>query len=230
VIFDLKDPQKRAHILKTAILSLFLSMALDSDIGPCGPHSKMLFEASGRSIPMKSATAPSAGRFRRHEDLALQDAVRRLRASSWEAIAAHVPTRTAQQCRERWTHHLSVRPTDSPWTPAEDDLLWDKVAEIGPKWGRIARILQGRSDYQAKARWMMLFRARRLSCFRSGCQRYQFTTHKSRSEVAQTVKPDMTQAEAELLEGASIWDRLEVHLEQQWRDEDSWVLASGQWW
>jgi hypothetical protein len=182
--------------------------------------SKMLFEPGGWSIVIKSIR-PAVRRFHPCEDRALEDAVRRLGTASWEAIAAHVPARTARQCRERWIHHLSMGQRGSPWTPAEDDLLWDRVAEMGPKWGRIALMLQGKSDYQAKARWMTLFRGCRRNCFRSGCQRHIFAIHKRH--------PDMTHENAEMEDAASIWDHIALHMEQQWRDEDG-VEVAGQWW
>jgi hypothetical protein len=111
-------------------------------------------------------TQPSRRRFSISEDRLLEQLVRELGASSWEQVAARLPYRSERQCRERWKHHLSAGKLDIPWTPDEDRLIWEKVDEIGPKWTHIAALLAGRSDYQAKARWLQLFGKRRRNCFR----------------------------------------------------------------
>jgi hypothetical protein len=95
-------------------------------------------------------------------------------------------------------------------------------------------MLQAKSDYQAKARWAMLFRSRRQKCFRSDCQCHKFRTHKNGSAIAGTVNGDAAQANAamekEMEDGNSIWDRLVLALEQQWRDDEGSLLALGRWW
>jgi hypothetical protein len=67
------------------------------------------------------------------EDALLRDAYVRVTAESmkdvvpWHKIAELVPTRTGKQCRERWIHHLRPHVDKSDWTPAEDQIIFNKV-------------------------------------------------------------------------------------------------------
>jgi hypothetical protein len=87
---------------------------------------------------------------------------------------------------------------------------------------------ESKSDDQAKVRLTTLFRSRRANCFRSVWQGHKFATHKKPSEVAETMKPDTAEGEAEMDEGGSIWDGMSLDLEQQWEDDAIGVFA-GPW-
>jgi hypothetical protein len=104
-------------------------------------------------------------RFTDSEDGLLNRLVEQLGTESWATIATGIPGRTARQCRSRWKHYLSGR-QDVAWTQDEDDLIEEKVAEIGAKWTRIGQLLKNRTDIEVKARWQYLYQKRRNSLFR----------------------------------------------------------------
>ena len=57
---------------------------------------------------------------------------------SWILVAAAVPGRTNDQCRERWLEHLNVT-TQVSWTMEEDKIIMDSVNELGNKWKEISK-------------------------------------------------------------------------------------------
>lgn len=107
-------------------------------------------------------------RFTKKEDRVLEQLVAEYGMSSWGPIAVCLPGRTSRQCRERWTNYLSrTAEREAPWTAEEDNLIWQKVDELGMKWTQISGMLKGRSSAQTKSRWSFMFRSRRNECFRA---------------------------------------------------------------
>jgi hypothetical protein len=157
---------------------------------------------------------PERRRFSASEDHLLEELIRELGTTSWEQVAARLPDRSGRQCRERWKHHLSLRKLMRPWTPDEDRLIWDKVDEIGPKWTKIAALLPGRSSYQAKARWLLLFRGQRRNCFRDA------STPRKRSYRRRTeLQSDGSKEEVQsVIEG--VWDCIDV----RGPEDDFWMF------
>ena len=96
-------------------------------------------------------------KFLPEEDSKLRQLVATYGANSWETIAKKMPGRNPRQCRERWKHYLSSSRGKSPWTPEEDQLLYEKMEEFGPKWTKIATFFNDRTDIQVKTRWMQRF-------------------------------------------------------------------------
>lgn len=122
-------------------------------------------------------------RFTKKEDQLLEQLVEHQGTSSWGPIAACLPGRTPRQCRERWTNYLSrAAEREAPWTAEEDNLIWQKVDELGMKWTQISRMLTGRSISQTKSRWGFMFRSRRNQCFRAA--------NKQRRLVPCQIQPD----------------------------------------
>jgi hypothetical protein len=87
------------------------------------------------------------------EDLRLSQLVQLYGCSKWERIAPFMNGRSARQCRERWRTVLSPGLTNGPWSHAEDELLVRLYREFGPKWSKIAKHFNGRSDCNVKNRW-----------------------------------------------------------------------------
>uniref|UniRef100_H3HDD6 Myb-like DNA-binding protein n=1 Tax=Phytophthora ramorum TaxID=164328 RepID=H3HDD6_PHYRM len=75
---------------------------------------------------------------------------------SWGEVAAHIPGRTAKQCRERWRNHLDPSINKSPFTPEEDNIIQEGFEKMGNRWTQIAELLPGRTEDAVKLRWKAL--------------------------------------------------------------------------
>jgi hypothetical protein len=102
----------------------------------------------------------SKAKFDAAEDGLLFDAVRRLGTANWRRIARLLPGRNARQCRERWNNYLSPELVNGEWSLAEDEILWNKYAELGPHWVAIAKLFPGRSKNSVRNRFLHLQRQR----------------------------------------------------------------------
>ncbi|CAI5747502.1 unnamed protein product [Peronospora destructor] len=89
------------------------------------------------------------------EDMTLEQMVLQ-GCHSWGEVAAHIPGRTAKQCRERWRNHLDPSINKSPFTPAEDGVIQDGFEKMGNRWTQIADLLPGRTEDAVKTRWKAL--------------------------------------------------------------------------
>ncbi len=49
---------------------------------------------------------------------------------NWGQVAAHIPGRTAKQCRERWCNHLDPRIKKGGWSAAEDATLMRLFSQV----------------------------------------------------------------------------------------------------
>uniref|UniRef100_A0A7S2TCJ0 Uncharacterized protein n=2 Tax=Sar TaxID=2698737 RepID=A0A7S2TCJ0_PROMC len=79
--------------------------------------------------------------------------------NSWVAIAAHIPGRTAKQCRERWSLNLDPDIKKGPWEEGEDELLLELHEKLGNKWAEISQYMNGRTENAVKTRYKSLARA-----------------------------------------------------------------------
>jgi len=77
------------------------------------------------------------GAWTEQEDDQLRKAVAGY-GTSWIQVAAAVPGRTNDQCRERWLEHLNAT-TQVSWTGEDDKILLDSVNELGNKWKEISK-------------------------------------------------------------------------------------------
>lgn len=73
--------------------------------------------------------------------------------NDWESVARLLSSRSARQCRDRWMYYLSPSNNLAPFTPDEDQLIVQKVNEMGKKWSQISKFFNGRSDNSIKNRW-----------------------------------------------------------------------------
>lgn len=75
---------------------------------------------------------------------------------NWREVAAHVGTKTAHQCQQRWKNTLNpdVLRIKGRWTTEEDTRLAELVKRHGTKnWRYIASHLRGRLPKQCRERW-----------------------------------------------------------------------------
>jgi hypothetical protein len=91
--------------------------------------------------------------FTPEEDVLLKTLVDHLGPKNWEAVCAYMPTRSARQCRDRYSNYLVDNLSIDPWSPDEDALILEKFRELGPRWVQIATFVNGRSGNQVKNRW-----------------------------------------------------------------------------
>jgi hypothetical protein len=75
------------------------------------------------------------------------------RFTTWIDIATQLPGRCARQCRDRWANYLCPGNKNAAWTASEDELLVEKVTEMGSHWSVIAKSFDGRSENNVKNRW-----------------------------------------------------------------------------
>lgn len=108
---------------------------------------------------MRNTRTPTRCRkkFLPEEDHRLRELVQKYGTNAWESVASEMPDRNVRQCRERWKHYLSSEQMNTPWTPEEDRILFEKIQELGPKWTKLTQYFNGRTDIQIKTRWMKKF-------------------------------------------------------------------------
>ncbi|OHT05994.1 Myb-like DNA-binding domain containing protein [Tritrichomonas foetus] len=108
-------------------------------------------------IQMKQPFKPHQ-KFTIEDDEKLRDLVKKFGDSNWLVVADHMPGRNSRQCRERWLNYLSPTLNNSEFTPEEDQLLNEKVEELGTRWVKIAKYFDRRTDQMVKNRYFMLKR------------------------------------------------------------------------
>jgi hypothetical protein len=127
----------------------------------------MTFEAPAVLVPANLMFALNARRkfvvaqrhgsgrhkFLKAEDDLLRELVELYGETNWTTISRYMHRRTARQCRERYKNYLSPRVRNRGWTPEEEELLAQKVRELGPRWAKIACYFEARSDVSVKNRW-----------------------------------------------------------------------------
>jgi hypothetical protein len=87
------------------------------------------------------------------EDQILEEGVETLGVSNWDEVAALVPNRTPEQCRDRWIRLSKQNPNRGrPWTEEEDRTLI-AARRRGDRWTVIAGLLQGRTEIQGQYRF-----------------------------------------------------------------------------
>jgi hypothetical protein len=115
-----------------------------------------LFSTMGLSSD-QARTHPPRQTFSFEEDMRLRALVARCPLGGWGEIAVLMGNRNIRQCRDRWKHYLSATKRNVPWTIMEDQSLFEKYTEWGPKWTRIAAFLGDRTDTEVKNRWLKRF-------------------------------------------------------------------------
>lgn len=92
-------------------------------------------------------------KFSPEEDIQLNRIISIYGPRKWDQIALSLPGRTGRQCRDRFQNYLKPSLTNGPWTRDEDQLLEQKVCELGQHWNKIAKFFIGRSSNNIKNRF-----------------------------------------------------------------------------
>jgi hypothetical protein len=109
--------------------------------------------------PSMNQSNKRAGAWSPDENIKLKDAVQTHGGNNWGVIAALVPSRTTQQCQDRWRNALdpNINPTTTragKWSEDEDIKLKDAVQTHGGKnWKEVAALVQSRTNSQCRKRW-----------------------------------------------------------------------------
>ena len=78
----------------------------------------------------------------------------------WTEVAKRMPGRSAKQCRERWTYHLSKPVTERVWTDKQDKIILMAVIKYKHRFEQIVKAklptLQGLTALAIKNRWKCL--------------------------------------------------------------------------
>lgn len=93
------------------------------------------------------------GSWKKAEDEKIIEFVKQYGTKNWTKLAGLLPGRIGKQCRERWRNHLDPSVNRNPWTPEEDQLLFQLHSIHGNRWVKIAERMSGRSDNCIKNRW-----------------------------------------------------------------------------
>ncbi len=89
------------------------------------------------------------------EDQKLAELAKLYKGKRWDTVAEGVSglagaTKTAKQCRERWHNHLNPTMIAHPWSPDEEDQLFELHRKVGNRWSDLARMMKGRTDNSIK--------------------------------------------------------------------------------
>ncbi|CEP19059.1 hypothetical protein [Parasitella parasitica] len=141
-------------------------MMLSKAVADHGPHRWTLVS---KLIPGRTAVQCSTrwfgalnpnilkGKWSKHEDLALTEAVRYFQSISsnipWNRVAENIPHRTGIQCQARWTEALDPAVRKGRWHPEEDKQLNAAIAKYGCCWIRVASMIPTRTQRQCRTRW-----------------------------------------------------------------------------
>lgn len=105
--------------------------------------------------------AKTKRKFTQEEDALLTSLVEKY-GEDWDNVSSHMPTRNARQVRDRYVNYLSPDVRMEPFTLEEDELIVEKINEIGPRWILMKKYFKGRSDIALKNRWLIVERKIRL--------------------------------------------------------------------
>ena len=112
---------------------------------------------------MRSSMIKLKKKFTQEEDLKLTEYVNTYGTSNWNVIAHHYGNRSARQLKDRWFNYLDPRVDLHEWTSEEEELLLEKLAQIGKKWRVIALFFKGRTDVHLKNRYKLMKRRERIT-------------------------------------------------------------------
>ena len=119
------------------------------------------------------------------EDEILCNLVKQFGENDWRHLAKKMEGRNPRQCRERWQYYLNPKLNVDKWTQEEDDLIFSKLKEYGPKWMTIKKFFKNRTDQMIKNRYKVLKKAidRKMEVFDGYIIRQQTNNKISQDEI-----------------------------------------------
>ncbi|KAI8928621.1 Homeodomain-like protein, partial [Entophlyctis helioformis] len=108
--------------------------------------------STGASTPT-TAVPPLSRKWTLQETALLKEAVAKHgEKGQWDAVAADVPFRSADECEHRWETHAKVK--RGKWSKEEDNLLLVAFNELASAfWSKVSESITGRSGQQCMARY-----------------------------------------------------------------------------
>ncbi|KAM3140074.1 hypothetical protein pb186bvf_007874 [Paramecium bursaria] len=73
--------------------------------------------------------------------------------TNWKKITEYFVDRSSKSLRERHVNHLATKINKQSFSKEEDDHIYNRFLELGPKWALISKELQNRSENQVKNRF-----------------------------------------------------------------------------
>lgn len=97
----------------------------------------------------------NVSRWTEEQDRLLTEAVQRHGPRNWKRIATEIGGMfTADQCNQHWHRVLNPRIVKGDWSPAEDELLYERVTHYGESsWTKVSEGIPGRTDIQCRHRF-----------------------------------------------------------------------------
>ncbi|CAB9504931.1 Myb-related protein A [Seminavis robusta] len=71
----------------------------------------------------------------------------------WTEIAERIPGRVPDHLRQRFMNALDPKKKKTPWTQAENKILYEAQKRLGNKWSEMSKLIPGRSENDIKNRW-----------------------------------------------------------------------------
>jgi hypothetical protein len=94
-------------------------------------------------------------RFSKEEDNQLKELVLEY-DKDWNLISSLMDGKNIRQVKDRYLNILSPDLNRDPWTDEDDELLKQKINEIGKKWTKILEFFRNRTAISLKNRWLIL--------------------------------------------------------------------------
>ena len=140
--------------LTSGLTLKLVEAAASPPVTPALEAAPTLVATGGRSRNVSGVPKNASASWNADQDEALKRLVSQHNAGNWTQIAAGLEGKTPKECMSRWNFVLDPNVVKGPWKSEEDGRLLQLVAEIGPKWSRIAAAMNGRNAKQCRERWV----------------------------------------------------------------------------